>query len=83
MQDWMIVVVDRRVVIFGATKLPRDGPQRGSAQTEFKKGLKEGATEADGAQPARRPVHDRPPPPRRRTPRRRRRPSSPSRPTQA
>lgn len=47
MQDWMIVVVIAVVVIFGASKLPQLARNVGKAQTEFKKGLKEGATAAD------------------------------------
>jgi sec-independent protein translocase protein TatA len=49
MQDWMIVVVIAVVVIFGASKLPQLARNVGKAQTEFKKGLKEGA-DADGAE---------------------------------
>jgi sec-independent protein translocase protein TatA len=49
MQDWMIVVVIAVVVIFGASKLPQLARNVGKAQTEFKKGLKEGASEGDAA----------------------------------
>ena len=49
MQDWMIVVVIAVVVIFGASKLPQLARNVGKAQTEFKKGLKEGASEAEVA----------------------------------
>jgi sec-independent protein translocase protein TatA len=52
MQDWMIVVVIAVIVIFGASKLPQLARNVGKAQTEFKKGLKEGASEADDDQPA-------------------------------
>lgn len=47
MQDWMIVVIIAVIVIFGASKLPQLARNVGKAQTEFKKGLKEGASEAD------------------------------------
>ena len=42
MQDWMIVVIIAVIVIFGASKLPQLARNVGKAQTEFKKGLKEG-----------------------------------------
>ena len=51
MQDWMIVVIIGVIVIFGASKLPQLARNVGKAQTEFKKGLREGATEADGDEP--------------------------------
>jgi sec-independent protein translocase protein TatA len=52
MQDWMIVVVIAVIVIFGASKLPQLARNVGKAQTEFKKGLREGASEADADEPA-------------------------------
>jgi len=51
MQDWMIVAIIGIVVIFGASKLPQLAKNVGKAQTEFKKGLKEGASE-DAPAPA-------------------------------
>ena len=52
MQDWMIVVIIAVIVIFGASKLPQLARNVGKAQTEFKKGLREGASEADAEEPA-------------------------------
>jgi sec-independent protein translocase protein TatA len=50
MNEWVIVGIIAVAVIFGATKLPELARNVGRAQGEFKKGLKEGATDAD--QPA-------------------------------
>lgn len=52
MQDWMIVAVIGIVVIFGASKLPQLARNVGKAQTEFKKGLKEGSAAEDASKPA-------------------------------
>jgi sec-independent protein translocase protein TatA len=46
MEDWMIVLIIGIVVFFGATKLPEIARNVGRAQGEFKKGLREGHTEA-------------------------------------
>jgi sec-independent protein translocase protein TatA len=45
MNEWVIVAIVAVVVIFGATKLPEIARNFGRAQGEFKKGLKDGATE--------------------------------------
>ena len=47
MNEWVIVGIIAVAVIFGATKLPELARNVGRAQGEFKKGLKEGATEND------------------------------------
>jgi sec-independent protein translocase protein TatA len=49
MNEWVIVAIVVVVVIFGASKLPQLARNVGKAQTEFKKGLKEGA-DADAAE---------------------------------
>ncbi len=45
MNEWVIVAIVAVVVIFGATKLPEIARNFGRAQGEFKKGMKEGATD--------------------------------------
>jgi len=57
MNEWVIVAIVAVVVIFGASKLPQLARNVGKAQNEFKKGLKEGATEDDlqGTPPAAAP----------------------------
>jgi sec-independent protein translocase protein TatA len=52
--EWIVVAVVAVIVIFGVNKLPQIARNVGKAQSEFKKGLKEGATEEDlaGQQPA-------------------------------
>ncbi|HEY7667083.1 MAG TPA: twin-arginine translocase TatA/TatE family subunit [Actinomycetota bacterium] len=45
MNEWVIVAIVAVVVIFGATKLPEIARNFGRAQGEFKKGLKDGASE--------------------------------------
>jgi sec-independent protein translocase protein TatA len=49
--DGIIVIVVIAVVLFGGTQIPKLARSLGSAHTEFKKGLAEGASEAskDGA----------------------------------
>ena len=47
MNEWVIVGIIAVAVIFGATKLPELARNVGRAQGEFKKGLKEGATDSD------------------------------------
>lgn len=48
--EWVVIAVIAVAVIFGASKLPQFARNVGKAQGEFKKGLKEGATDDDGAQ---------------------------------
>jgi sec-independent protein translocase protein TatA len=50
--EWGVVAVIAIAVIFLGAKLPQIARNVGKAQTEFKKGLKEGATEEDTAAPA-------------------------------
>ena len=53
MPDWAIAGVIAIVVLFGATKLPEIARNLGRSSNEFKKGLKEGAVDAE---PAPRPA---------------------------
>jgi sec-independent protein translocase protein TatA len=59
--EWIIVGIIAIAVIFGAKRIPDIARNVGKAQGEFKKGLKEGTTDAD--QPATRPSDQPPPPP--------------------
>jgi sec-independent protein translocase protein TatA len=43
--EWIIVGIVAIVVIFGVNKLPQIARNMGKAQSEFKKGLKEGGQE--------------------------------------
>jgi sec-independent protein translocase protein TatA len=45
MEDWMIVLAIGAVVFFGATKLPEIARNLGRAQGEFKKGLRDSASD--------------------------------------
>lgn len=45
MNEWVIVAIVAVVVIFGASKLPQLARNVGKAQSEFKKGLKEGGSD--------------------------------------
>jgi sec-independent protein translocase protein TatA len=47
MPDWAIAGVIAIVVLFGATKLPEIARNLGRSSNEFKKGLKEGAVDAE------------------------------------
>ncbi len=47
--DGIIVLVVVVLVLFGSTQIPKLARSLGSAQREFKKGLEEGASEADAA----------------------------------
>jgi sec-independent protein translocase protein TatA len=50
--EWLIIAIVAIVVIFGAKKIPEIARSMGRAQSEFKKGMKEGATDADENPPA-------------------------------
>ena len=45
--EWIVVAVVAVVVIFGVNKLPQIARNVGKAQSEFKKGLKEGGAADD------------------------------------
>jgi sec-independent protein translocase protein TatA len=47
--EWIVVAIVAVVVLFGAKKIPEMARSLGRAQGEFKKGMKEGATESDVA----------------------------------
>ncbi|MGZ4150461.1 MAG: twin-arginine translocase TatA/TatE family subunit [Actinomycetota bacterium] len=57
--EWIIVIVIAVVVIFGVNKLPQIARNMGKAQSEFKKGLKEGGADEGSASNSPPP----PPPP--------------------
>jgi sec-independent protein translocase protein TatA len=63
MNEWVIVAIVAVVVIFGAAKLPDLARNVGKAQGEFKKGLKEGASEDEQAQAPAKPADQAPPAP--------------------
>ena len=46
--DGVIVVIVIGMVLFGSSQIPKLARSLGSAQKEFKQGLKEGHTESDG-----------------------------------
>ena len=53
--EWVIIAIVAIVVIFGAKKIPEIARSMGRAQSEFKKGMKEGADdveESSATQPA-------------------------------
>ncbi|MEX0984074.1 MAG: twin-arginine translocase TatA/TatE family subunit [Actinomycetota bacterium] len=54
--EWGVVAVIAVAVIFLGAKLPQIARNVGKAQTEFKKGLKEGASEEDAAASAAPPA---------------------------
>ncbi len=64
MNEWVVIAVIAVAVIFGASKLPQFARNVGKAQGEFKKGLKEGATDDETAQgsPAPQATPTTPPP---------------------
>jgi sec-independent protein translocase protein TatA len=66
MNEWVIVAIVAVVVIFGASKLPQLARNVGKAQSEFKKGLKEGGAADEPAEAAAPPVA--PPPAEQATP---------------
>jgi sec-independent protein translocase protein TatA len=47
--DGVIVLVVVVLVLFGSTQIPKLARSLGSAQSQFKKGLAEGASESDPA----------------------------------
>ena len=47
--EWVIIAIVAVVVLFGAKKIPEMARSLGRAQNEFKKGMREGATEDDAA----------------------------------
>ena len=57
--EWLIIAVVAIVVIFGAKKIPEIARGLGRAQSEFKKGMKEGTE--DEAPPAATPPAAAPP----------------------
>jgi sec-independent protein translocase protein TatA len=50
-EQGIIVLIVVALVLFGSTQIPKLARSLGSAQKEFKKGLDDGATEADMAVP--------------------------------
>jgi TatA/E family protein of Tat protein translocase len=50
--EWIIVAIVAIVVIFGAKKIPEMARSMGRAQSEFKKGMKEGQSDLDATPPA-------------------------------
>jgi len=67
--EWVIIAIVAIVVIFGAKKIPEIARSMGKAQSEFKKGMKEGSDEiAETPSPAPQtqapaPTQAEPPPP--------------------
>jgi sec-independent protein translocase protein TatA len=53
--EWLVVAIVALVVIFGAKKIPEMARSLGRAQSEFKKGLREGQQELGEAPPAPQP----------------------------
>jgi sec-independent protein translocase protein TatA len=56
MNEWVIVAIVAVAVIFGASKLPQLARNVGKAQSEFKKGLKEGGADEEPATPTSPPA---------------------------
>jgi sec-independent protein translocase protein TatA len=50
--EWLIIAIVAIVVIFGAKKIPEMARSMGRAQSEFKKGVKEGQAELGETPPA-------------------------------
>lgn len=61
--EWIVVAIVALVVIFGAKKIPEMARSMGRAQSEFKKGMKEGAADLDETPPAAAPPANTTPPP--------------------
>jgi sec-independent protein translocase protein TatA len=53
--EWLVIAIVALVVIFGAKKIPEMARSLGRAQSEFKKGLREGQQELGEAPPAAAP----------------------------
>ena len=53
--EWIVIAIVALVVIFGAKKIPEMARSMGRAQSEFKKGIKEGQAELDATPPAAAP----------------------------
>ena len=50
--EWIVIAIVALVVIFGAKKIPEMARSMGRAQSEFKKGMKEGQADLDETPPA-------------------------------
>ena len=50
--EWLVIAIVALVVIFGAKKIPEMARSLGRAQSEFKKGLREGQQELGETPPA-------------------------------
>lgn len=50
--EWIVIAIVALVVIFGAKKIPEMARSLGRAQSEFKKGLREGQQELGETPPA-------------------------------
>lgn len=50
--EWLVIAIVALVVIFGAKKIPEMARSLGRAQSEFKKGLREGQRELGETPPA-------------------------------
>jgi sec-independent protein translocase protein TatA len=61
--EWIVVAIVALVVIFGAKKIPEMARSMGRAQSEFKKGMKEGQADLDETPPAAAPPANTTPPP--------------------
>lgn len=53
--EWLVVAIVALIVIFGAKKIPEMARSLGRAQSEFKKGLREGQQELGENAPAAQP----------------------------
>jgi sec-independent protein translocase protein TatA len=50
--EWIVIAIVAIVVIFGAKKIPEMARSMGRAQSEFKKGMKEGQADLEETPPA-------------------------------
>lgn len=53
--EWLVIAIVALVVIFGAKRIPEMARSLGRAQSEFKKGLREGQQELGESPPAPQP----------------------------